>query len=71
MSLARPPVGAHRMVEHEPHRTTVWACEKTVVMLKQPGHCARERGRRGQGPGEGEGEGRSGSRWGARRGDAP
>jgi hypothetical protein len=29
----RPPVGWQRTVEHEPQRTTVWACEKTVVML--------------------------------------
>ncbi|KAL7340129.1 hypothetical protein BJY59DRAFT_760462 [Rhodotorula toruloides] len=28
------------IVLHEPQRTTVWACEKTVVMLKQPGHYA-------------------------------
>lgn len=36
MRRALPPVGWHRTVEHEPQRTTVWACEKTVVMLKQP-----------------------------------
>ena len=33
---ALPPVGWQRTVEHEPQRTTVWAWEKTVVMLKQP-----------------------------------
>lgn len=33
---AFPPVGWHRTVEHEPHRTTDDAWEKTVVMLKQP-----------------------------------
>lgn len=35
---ALPPVGWQRTVEHDPQRTTVWACEKTVVMLKHPGH---------------------------------
>lgn len=33
---AFPPVGWQRTVEQEPQRTTVWACEKTVVMLKHP-----------------------------------
>lgn len=33
---AFPPVGWQRTVEHEPQRTTDEACEKTVVMLKQP-----------------------------------
>ena len=35
---ALPPVGWQRTVEHDPQRTTVCACEKTVVMLKHPGH---------------------------------
>ena len=38
MSLALPPVGWQSIIEHEPHNTVVCACEKTVVMLKQPGH---------------------------------
>ena len=38
MSLALPPVGWQSIIEHEPHSTVVCACEKTVVMLKQPGH---------------------------------
>ena len=33
---ALPPVGWQRTVEQEPQRTTVWAWEKTVVMLKHP-----------------------------------
>lgn len=36
VSLALPPVGWHRMLVHEAQTTTVWACEKTVVMEKQP-----------------------------------
>ena len=38
MSLALPPVGWQSIIEHDPHSTVVCACEKTVVMLKQPGH---------------------------------
>ena len=38
MSRALPPVGWQSIIEHEPQRTGVCACEKTVVMLKQPGH---------------------------------
>ena len=38
MSRALPPVGWQSIIEHEPQRTVVCACEKTVVMLKQPGH---------------------------------
>ena len=38
MSLALPPVGWQSIIEHEPQSTVVCACEKTVVMLKQPGH---------------------------------
>ena len=33
-----PPVGWHRTVEQPAQMTTVWACEKTVVIVKQPGH---------------------------------
>lgn len=32
VSLAFPPVGVQRVVEHEPHITTDWECEKTVVL---------------------------------------
>lgn len=35
---ALPPVGCERTWAQEPQTTTVWACEKTVVMAKQPGH---------------------------------
>lgn len=35
---ALPPVGCESTWAHEPQTTTVWACEKTVVMAKQPGH---------------------------------
>ena len=38
MSRALPPVGWQSIIEHDPHSTVVCACEKTVVMLKQPGH---------------------------------
>ena len=38
MSLALPPVGWHSTVEHDAQKTTVDACEKTVVIWKQPGH---------------------------------
>ena len=38
VSLALPPVGWARTCEHEAHMTTLCACEKTVVMAKQPGH---------------------------------
>jgi hypothetical protein len=36
VNLALPPVGWHSTVAHEPHRTTVCACENTVVMAKHP-----------------------------------
>jgi len=36
VNLAFPPVGWHKTLEHAPHKTTVWACEKTVVIAKQP-----------------------------------
>lgn len=35
---ALPPVGWLRTWAQLPQRTTDWACEKTVVMAKQPGH---------------------------------
>lgn len=38
VSLAFPPVGWHRTVEQPAQMTTVCAWEKTVVMVKQPGH---------------------------------
>ena len=36
VSLAFPPVGWHKTLVHEGQTTTVCACEKTVVMAKQP-----------------------------------
>lgn len=36
VSLAFPPVGWHSTLVHEGQTTTVCACEKTVVMAKQP-----------------------------------
>ena len=41
VSLALPPVGWQSTLVHAPQRTTVCACEKTVVMAKQP-EVARE-----------------------------
>lgn len=38
MSLAFPPVGWQRTVEQPAQMTTVCAWEKTVVIVKQPGH---------------------------------
>merc|ERR1719402_585471 len=38
VSLALPPVGWQRTVAHPTQATTVWACENTVEILKQPGH---------------------------------
>lgn len=46
---ALPPVGWQRTVAQEPQMTTVWACEKTVVMLKQPGHFTSIKNERGAG----------------------
>lgn len=43
MSRALPPVGWQSTAEHEPQSTTVWECEKTVVMLKQPYSRAKTR----------------------------
>jgi hypothetical protein len=37
VSRALPPVGWQSTLAHEPQMTTVCACEKTVVMAKQPG----------------------------------
>jgi len=49
VSLAFPPVGWHSTVEQPPQMTTVWACEKTVVMVKQPGHLTSMKKERGTG----------------------
>ena len=45
VSLAFPPVGWQRTLPHAAQRTTVCACEKTVVIAKQPsveGYCMRK-----------------------------
>lgn len=49
VSLALPPVGWQRTVVHPWQMTTVWACEKTVVMVKQPGHLTSMKKDRGAG----------------------
>lgn len=49
MSLALPPVGWQRTVVQPWQMTTVWACEKTVVMVKQPGHLTSMKKERGAG----------------------
>ena len=49
VNLAFPPVGWHSTVEQPPQITTVWACEKTVVMVKQPGHLTSMKKERGAG----------------------
>lgn len=49
MSLALPPVGWHRTVEQPAQMTTVCACEKTVVIVKQPGHLTSMKKDRGAG----------------------
>ena len=49
VSLALPPVGWHRTVEQPAQMTTVWACEKTVVIVKQPGHLTSMKNDRGPG----------------------
>lgn len=46
---ALPPVGWQRTVEQPAQMTTVWACEKTVVMVKQPGHLTSMKKERGWG----------------------
>jgi hypothetical protein len=49
VSLALPPVGWQRTVEQPAQTTTVWAWEKTVVMVKQPGHLTSMKKERGAG----------------------
>ena len=49
VNLAFPPVGWHSTVLQPPQMTTVWACEKTVVMVKQPGHLTSMKKERGAG----------------------
>jgi len=49
VNRAFPPVGWQRTVEQPPQMTTVWACEKTVVMVKQPGHLTSMKKERGAG----------------------
>lgn len=49
VNLALPPVGWHRTVVQPWQMTTVWACEKTVVMAKQPGHLTSMKKDRGAG----------------------
>ena len=44
-----PPVGWQRTWEQPAQTTTVWACEKTVVMVKQPGHLTSMKKERGPG----------------------
>ena len=39
VSLALPPVGWQRTLVHALQRTTVCACENTVVIAKQPVGC--------------------------------
>jgi hypothetical protein len=42
-------VGWQRTVEQPAHTTTVWAWEKTVVIVKQPGHLTSMKKERGAG----------------------
>jgi hypothetical protein len=49
VSLALPPVGWQSTVEQPAQITTVWAWEKTVVMVKQPGHLTSMKNDRGAG----------------------
>src|SRR5665213_508044 len=49
VSLALPPVGWQRTVEQPAQMTTVWAWEKTVVIVKQPGHLTSMKNDRGPG----------------------
>lgn len=46
---AFPPVGWQRTVVQPWQMTTVCACEKTVVMVKQPGHLTSMKKERGAG----------------------
>lgn len=39
VNRAFPPVGWQSTLAQDPHRTTVCACEKTVVIAKQPAHA--------------------------------
>lgn len=49
VNLALPPVGWQRTVEQPAQTTTVWACEKTVVIVKQPWHLTSMKKDRGPG----------------------
>jgi hypothetical protein len=49
VNRALPPVGWHRTCEQPWQTTTVLACEKTVVMVKQPGHLTSMKKDRGPG----------------------
>ncbi|EFX02336.1 hypothetical protein CMQ_2385 [Grosmannia clavigera kw1407] len=49
VNLALPPVGWHSTVVQPWQMTTVCACEKTVVMVKQPGHLTSMKKERGVG----------------------
>ena len=49
VNRAFPPVGWHSTCEQPAHTTTVWACEKTVVIVKQPGHLTSMKKERGAG----------------------
>lgn len=49
VNRALPPVGWHRTWEQPAQTTTVWAWEKTVVMVKQPGHLTSMKKERGPG----------------------
>lgn len=49
MRRALPPVGWHSTVVQPWQMTTVCACEKTVVMVKQPGHLTSMKKDRGAG----------------------
>ena len=49
VSLALPPVGWQSTVVQPWQMTTVWACEKTVVIVKQPGHLTSMKKDRGAG----------------------
>jgi hypothetical protein len=49
VSRAFPPVGWQRTVVQPWQITTVWAWEKTVVIVKQPGHFTSMKKDRGAG----------------------
>lgn len=44
VNRAFPPVGWQSTLAHAPHRTTVCAWEKTVVIAKQPGIASQSNG---------------------------